>query len=74
MKGSIEFNVDIPAGYIAQTLSRLPYDELIELIIEIDMNQADVDFTEKLVRGLVKSLKGNAMDTDLKFIDWEKVE
>lgn len=73
MMESIELRFYMPPEYIANALSSVPYDDLIKLILQMDLEQADCGFTESLVKGLVKSLKSDSADVDLPFIDWEKV-
>ena len=72
------FEVMLPREAIVEALARTDYDQLLSVIQEIDLMQADVGFTENLVKILVKSLKkdydaGAQDEIDLPFIDWSKV-
>lgn len=57
----------------ALTSSDIKREELLNLFTTLDLAVAEVDFTEELIRRLVKSLKADHEDTNLPFIDWEKV-
>lgn len=54
--------------------SEITRDELLDMLTSLDLMVAEVEFTEELVRRLVKSLKSDSEDVDLPFIDWSKVK
>lgn len=54
--------------------SQITRDELLDMLTSLDLMVAEVEFTEELVRRLVKSLKRDSEDVDLPFIDWSKVK
>lgn len=76
------FNIEVPIAraQIIGSLVDLDHDVCIAALMEVDLLQADVGFTEKLIVQLVKSMKKevdaglplNEID-ELNFIDWSKV-
>lgn len=73
------FEVMLPREAIVEALARTDFDQLLSVIQEVDAMQADVGFTENLIKILVKSLKkdydaGAKDDIDLPFIDWSVVK
>lgn len=68
--------IEVPISYddVSQGLCGMVTEELVKLILQVDLQMAEVGFTEDLVRGLVKSLKADKDDVDLPFIDWSKVK
>lgn len=67
--------VDVSISYddVTQGLCSMNNEALVALILKVDLNMAEVGFTEELVKGLIKSLKADKDDVDLDFIDWSKV-
>lgn len=67
--------VEVPVHFddIANALSSLENDQLIALILKVDLQMADVGFSEPLVAALIKSLKPDCKDVDLPYIDWSLV-
>jgi hypothetical protein len=53
----LTLNVKIPVEDFAEAAFELTQDELHDLIMELDRSAADYEFTIKLVRALVESLK-----------------
>lgn len=53
---------------------QLSHDDAIKLILGVDLAMSEIGFTEKLIKGLVKSLKVDKSEVELPFIDWSKVK
>lgn len=56
----LSFNSDVTASQLALEILNNPlsYEELIEFILEMDLQVADVDFTMTLVKELSTSIQG----------------
>jgi hypothetical protein len=67
-------SIDLEEDQIVDSLLQLDYEDLERIIVEVDLMVADVGFTEHLIRKLALSLKADAENVDLPFIDWEKVK
>ena len=65
--------IEIDRHRLVESLRSLSQPDLLKLFLETDLMVADCGFTEDLVKGLVKSLKSDAEDVKLPFIDWSKV-
>jgi hypothetical protein len=76
MSAPIYMNLSLTQDQIVSALasSEITRDELLDLLTALDLMIAEVDFTEELVKRLVKSLKSDHEDVDLPFIDWKKVK
>ena len=76
MSAPIYMNLSLTQDQIVSALasSEITRDELLGLLTALDLMIAEVDFTEELVKRLVKSLKSDHEDVDLPFIDWKKVK
>lgn len=51
----------------------IPREQIVKLVLDLDLLVGEVDFTEELIKALVKSLVHDKDDVKLPFIDWEKV-
>lgn len=75
----INLDLALDAYQIVRSISNLSYDDCAEFIMMVDLEQADVSFTENIITRLVKSLKKEIdagcpiSEIDLPFIDWSKV-
>lgn len=56
----LTLSVKVPVEDLAEAALDLTQDELHDLIMELDRYAADYEFTIKLVRALVESLKKDA--------------
>lgn len=57
MPGSVWIEVGIDLESLALDLESLTRDRLLEFILEIDSNVAELDFTESLVNALTKVIE-----------------
>lgn len=73
MKELLRVEVPVHFNDIADGLVQLEHEQLLALICQIDLQVAEVGFTEDLIKKLVASLKEDKDDVDLPYIDWEKV-
>ena len=77
---NLPINVDLvmDAYQLVRSVANLDYSDCIEFIMHVDLVQADVGFTEQLIKILVESMKKeldhglSVEELDLPFIDWSK--
>ncbi len=56
MKHTRTFPVNISINDLVDSLDMVPYDDKLQFILSIDLQQADAGFTEELILSLCKSL------------------
>ena len=76
----ININLALDAYQLVRSISSMGYEDCAEFLMMVDLDQADVGFTELLINRLVKSLKREIdagcpeSEINLPFIDWDKVQ
>lgn len=71
----LPITTEIDVDDLFESLYSLEYDDVIKLILRMDRAMADVEFSEKLIKKLLVSLKPDADETTtLKCVDWSKVK